>query len=47
MEILLFSVIVASLLILGVQLATQSKCPECRSKVSRRASICPSCQTAL
>ena len=47
MEILLFSVIAASLLILGVQAVTQRKCPDCRSKVSRQASVCPSCRTAL
>ena len=47
MEILLFSVIAASLLILGVQAVTQTKCQECRTKVSRRASVCPSCRSAL
>lgn len=26
---------------------TQTKCPNCQSKISRKATICPHCQTTL
>lgn len=51
---LLFLTIVSLILKLVVgsgktvgNMITQTKCPNCRSKISKKATICPHCQTKI